>query len=256
MDSLLTLFNRFKNEVDHGSDFASAASLLEQLKIEMTKFSFLFPAQTSEKDLLFSREVLEYGVLLSVKSKDIESFDRNIRQLKTYYYDLKHQLPESQRMYSILGLNLLRLLAQNRLAEFHTELELLPIDQHSNLYIKYPVQLEQYMMEGSYNAVFNGETNLPSENYRYFQTLLFETVQDRIADCCESAYHVLTVQDAQTIIRFSHQHQLVEFAKKRNWEIRDGVVHFKEDEKKKVEVPAKPLIQRTLNYAKELERII
>ena len=34
-------------------------------------------------------------------------------------------LPDSQQEYPIIGLNLLRLLVQNRTAEFHTELELL-----------------------------------------------------------------------------------------------------------------------------------
>eukprot|EP00695_Tsukubamonas_globosa_P000249 TRINITY_DN1185_c0_g1_i1.p1 TRINITY_DN1185_c0_g1~~TRINITY_DN1185_c0_g1_i1.p1 ORF type:complete len:62 (-),score=7.53 TRINITY_DN1185_c0_g1_i1:1-186(-) len=45
-------------------------------------------------------------------------------QLKAYYNDYKNIIPPSQRRYLLLGLNLLRLLAQNRIAEFHTELEL------------------------------------------------------------------------------------------------------------------------------------
>lgn len=38
----------------------------------------------------------------------------------------RNDLPESSFKYQLLGLNLLCLLAQNRVAEFHTELELLP----------------------------------------------------------------------------------------------------------------------------------
>lgn len=30
-----------------------------------------------------------------------------------------------------------------RIAEFHTELELIPSEMHDNLYIKHPIQLEQ-----------------------------------------------------------------------------------------------------------------
>lgn len=57
-------------------------------------------------------------------------------------------------MYPLLGLNLLFLLSQNRVAEFHIELELLPVDKIlNNVYIKHPVSLEQYIMEGSYNKV-------------------------------------------------------------------------------------------------------
>lgn len=47
-------------------------------------------------------------------------------------------------MHQLLGLNLLFLLSQNRVAEFHTELERLPAkDIQTNVYIKHPVSLEQ-----------------------------------------------------------------------------------------------------------------
>lgn len=63
-------------------------------------------------------------------------------------------MPESAYKYQLLGLNLLFLLSQNRVAEFHTELELLPADQiQSNVYVRHPLSLEQYLMEGSYNKV-------------------------------------------------------------------------------------------------------
>ena len=68
-----------------------------------------------------AREILEHGALVSVKTMDIPAFERYVAQLKIYYSDLAGTLPASQRQHPILGLNLLRLLAQNRIAEFHTE---------------------------------------------------------------------------------------------------------------------------------------
>lgn len=66
----------------------------------------------------------------------------------------RDKLPESANQYHLLGLNLLFLLSQNRVAEFHTELELLPYDiVQTNPYIRHSVALEQYLMEGSYNKV-------------------------------------------------------------------------------------------------------
>lgn len=56
----------------------------------------------------------------------------------------REELPESAYKHQLLGLNLLFLLSQNRVAEFHTELERLPArDIQSNVYIKHPVSLEQ-----------------------------------------------------------------------------------------------------------------
>ena len=60
----------------------------------------------------------------------------------------REQLPESAYMHQLLGLNLLFLLSQNRVAEFHTELERLPAkDIQTNVYIKHPVSLEQVSLE-------------------------------------------------------------------------------------------------------------
>ncbi len=68
------------------------------------------------------------------------------------------ELPESAFKCELLGLNLLCLLSQNRVAEFHTELELFAHpDVHilENVYIKHAVALEQYLMEGRYNKVIS-----------------------------------------------------------------------------------------------------
>ena len=68
---------------------------------------------------------------------DIPAFERALAQLKPYYFDLGYvdfffcllvicllncrtRIPESPYRYLLLGLNLLCLLAQNRLADFHT----------------------------------------------------------------------------------------------------------------------------------------
>ena len=78
------------------------------------------------------------------------------------------QLPESQFKYQLLGLNLLCLLSQNRVSEFHTELERLPADKIQNsVYIKHPVSLEQYIMEGSYNKVGNISYSYSNIEHRY-----------------------------------------------------------------------------------------
>ena len=56
------------------------------------------------------------------------------------------------------------------MAEFHTELERLPSKEvQENVYIKHPVSLEQYIMEGSYNKVFLLERIYQSTIYLHTQ---------------------------------------------------------------------------------------
>ena len=87
------------------------------------------------------------------------------------------RLAPSPRMYSLLGLNLLRLLSQNKIAEFHTELELIDHASLSNIYIKHPIQLEQCLMEGSFNKIWNSRVNVPAEEYVFFIDILMETIR-------------------------------------------------------------------------------
>ena len=41
-----------------------------------------------------------------------------------------------------------------------------------NAYIKHPLSMEQYLMEGSFHKVFLSKGNVPSERYNYFIDIL------------------------------------------------------------------------------------
>lgn len=89
-------------------------------------------------------------------------------------------LPQSKREFPIRGLNLIRLLIQNRIADFHTTLESLPIpaDEISqNPYIRHPVNLERWLMEGSYSKVWNAREEAPAEEYKFFVDSLMGTIR-------------------------------------------------------------------------------
>lgn len=70
-------------------------------------------------------------------------------------------MPTSDKMYKLLGLNLLFLLSGNRLSEFHTELELLSANViQTDECIQPILALEQYIMEGRYNKIFQAKVSL------------------------------------------------------------------------------------------------
>ena len=71
-----------------------------------------------------------------------------------FLQDYSGLLPDSARKHELLGLNLLCLLSKNKIAEFHIELEVVPEAALQNdPYIRCPLRLEQFIMEGSYNKV-------------------------------------------------------------------------------------------------------
>eukprot|EP01089_Gocevia_fonbrunei_P007112 TRINITY_DN18153_c0_g1_i1.p1 TRINITY_DN18153_c0_g1~~TRINITY_DN18153_c0_g1_i1.p1 ORF type:complete len:239 (-),score=54.44 TRINITY_DN18153_c0_g1_i1:27-719(-) len=230
----------------------------------MTNFSFLLPSQANNpkgiKEILLAREILENCILLAVKQHDIQAFERHIAQLKTYYFDAagqKTNLPESQRQYTILGLNLLRLLALHKIADFHTELELIPLEMHDNIFIRHPIQLEQYIMEGSYNKVFEAAGDVPAESYIYFiEYLINQRLKDAIAESCESAYEHLSINNAKQLLHIDNNEALIKYAKERGWNVNGDSISFGTEEEEKKEIPSTKLVLQTLGYAKELERIV
>merc|ERR1712046_268421 len=138
---------KLKSALD-ADDVTSASDILGQLKIKIATM----PAQErmTPAALTDERSVYEHAVLLSVQTQDTAEFERHMALLTPYYTDFGSMLPPSENHFPILGLNLLRLLAQNRIADFHTQLETMSPEALASAPVKFPVLLEQNMMEGSY----------------------------------------------------------------------------------------------------------
>ncbi|KAH0512947.1 26S proteasome non-ATPase regulatory subunit 8 [Microtus ochrogaster] len=170
------------------------------------------------------------------------------------------QLPESAYMHQLLGLNLLFLLSQNRVAEFHTELERLPAkDIQTNVYIKHPVSLEQYLMEGSYNKVFLAKGNIPAESYTFFIDILLDTIRDEIAGCIEKAYEKILFAEATRILFFNTPKKMTDYAKKRGWVLGPNNYYSFASQQQKPEdstIPSTELAKQVIEYARQLEMIV
>jgi 26S proteasome regulatory subunit N12 len=241
-------------------DKSKVASMLEKLKLMLLKLSFL-PTKTEEanqKELLLSRDTLEIGAQHAVVQEDIPGFERYMAQLQTYYHDHQGHLPDSPFQYQLLGLNLLCLLSQNRVAEFHTELERLPAKEvQNNVYIKHPVSLEQYIMEGSYNKVLLAKGNVPAESYKYFIDILMITVRSEIASCLEKAYADISCSDAARMLSIGAG-DVNAYATERGWQIVGGRLQFRgaDAENEEQGVPSVQLANMAITYAREMEQIV
>ena len=158
----------------------------------------------------------------------------------------------------MLGLNLLRLLVQNRTAEFHTELELLSPAAHASAHVKHAVALEQHIMEGAYNKVLAARAAVPDASYAWFMEQLAATVRDEIGACAEAAYATLSLPAAQQLLRLDTPAQTAAYVAARGWVVRGDVIDFAATRGGGGEaaIPAQQLISNTLAYARELERII
>ena len=137
---------------------------------------------------------------LSMAVQDDALFQRNFQQLQVYYTDLRGALPPSELRQTLLGLNLVRLLVANRIADFHIELETLGPEDQAHPAIAFPKQLEQALMEGTYRQVVASCKSAPSPYMTPLLIQLAETVRDELAGCASAVRFFCTSPQTHTAV--------------------------------------------------------
>lgn len=164
--------------------YQDAASLLSKSKILLLQSGALTPSPQSPANLLpLAREILELGAQHAIRSRDAPAFIRYVDQLQPFYaLPPGHAAAVSGAAVAernkVTGLYLLLLLSQSRYSEFHSELESLAalegggssVDVEGDRYLGYPIRLERWLMEGSYDRVWNAmmKGEVPCEEYGVF----------------------------------------------------------------------------------------
>jgi 26S proteasome regulatory subunit N12 len=281
-----TLFATFKEAMGkEPCDLEKCEGMLGQLKILL--FATIPAGMDAAKVQLLGRETLELACFLSIRRSDptqrSQGFERHVAQLKPYYDNAKLQASENK--YTILGLYLLHLLSEDRIGEFHTELELIPVEDYSNPAIRDPIQLERFLMEGNYVKVLEGHKNLPQKYAAFLTDKLYDTVRQKVGASLERSYENLPAEEAAKMLILKDIPALQEFSMKENerkarneannvagdwtpslarrvplglvrWEVNNGRLHFKRSEEKRLEGVTPDLMENIIGYATDLERIV
>lgn len=156
------------------------------------------------------------------------------------------------------------MLAFNKITEFHTEIELIPHSELSNVYIQVPMKMESYFVEGSYNMILTQKQNVPLQAYHFFINRFVDAIRYELARSSERAYESLSLKDMGKFFMISNQDELRLFIEQNNnkdkvqWQINedDKRVYFVLEKKEKKEIPSVKMINTTLDIATELNRII
>jgi 26S proteasome regulatory subunit N12 len=173
---LTSILKRIHTCLSH-RDYTTASTLLTKAKLALLSLNALVPHPTTPQPILIlARETLELGALTSIRQQDPEGFTRYVQQLQPFYDLPSSRLPSAGGNKSkITGLYLLLLLSQGDYAGFHTLLEALEVSEdgrkfEEDVFIQYPVKLEQWLMEGSYDKVWAATKSerVPSEEYGVF----------------------------------------------------------------------------------------
>lgn len=174
------------------------SSLLSSAKRQLLQLNALLPTpSTTPQTLALARQTLETGAILSIRLQNPDAFTRYFQQLSPFY-----ELPSSSyspqndgQRNKVTGLYLLLLLTKGDYAEFHTVLEGLEVEfadagkrgLEDDEFIGYPVKLERWLMEGSYDRVWKatGRESVPGEEFGIFREV-----------CSFTLYKTFTIQES------------------------------------------------------------
>lgn len=180
-------------------------ALLSTAKRTLLTLNALLPDPNTPPHLLsLARQVLETGALLSISLRETEAFTRYYQQLLPFYElppssfssdeHIEHHSQQGRGQRSkITGLYLLLLLTKGDYAGFHTVLEGLDVDgslgAEEDAYIQYPIKLERWLMEGSYDRVWGAtkRDGVPSQEFGVFS----EVSRRIISRICSFSQHPL-----------------------------------------------------------------
>jgi 26S proteasome regulatory subunit N12 len=247
------------------TDASKAREIINRLKVLMTEF----PSQAgvgmnapAGDELAIGREVLELALLTSVTTGDMRSFERNFAQLRPYYAATVAAGAVPVEVVAgrqhVVGLYLIHLLVENRLAEFHSEVELLAPGDRESTFVAFPLQLETFLMEGNYTKIISCRDAAPSHHYLPFIAKLVDTARDDIADCAAVSYKSLSLTAAQQLMMFDSLSALSDYVRssKPEWRVDGTTVHFTQQDKVRPEVESLTVLSNILGYATEMERIV
>lgn len=245
--------------------------LCAEIKVELAKLGnqLLLEAQ-DPKVLALSREVYERGAFLSIKKNDPAAFERHVKQLKIYYRDFDKKIGvKSANEYKILGLYLLSLLANDRIGEFHTELEL--VTEHDSEFIQRPVMLERYLMEGNYAKINQSLQGFSSqEHYPVFLGQLQDTMRRRILESLGRSTNSVSLDRVSKMLYMKNSDEVKQYITKfqanqqtamndddeaSKWEIRGNQLVVGSGQMT-AKVGAMESIQNCIDYATQIEKIV
>jgi len=159
------------------SQYASLPPLLTRAKLLLAASNLLNPlaTQTTHSDLILARTVFEIGAYTSIRLKDQPAFVNYLGYLQNFFALGVGGEKEAE----LTGLNLLRLLAENKIAEFHTTLEILGDSEVKDSEpVRFARGLEEWVMEGAYNRVWKaGEGKGVSVYQKFFLDVLMDTIR-------------------------------------------------------------------------------
>jgi 26S proteasome regulatory subunit N12 len=121
--------------------------------------------------------------------------------------------------------------------------------------------LETYFVQGSYQKILSQQQNVPLAAYNFFIEKFVDAIRYEIARSAECSYESIALNDMQKMFMIQDRNQLLNFIATNQkgstgWVVRGERLHFVREKKEMAEIPNLKMVNLSLSYATELNRII
>jgi 26S proteasome regulatory subunit N12 len=234
---------------------------LENIKQELILLNTL--PTTSEQipniiEINLALKIFEAEMEYYLEKDDEEGFEKSYLSSKHYY---QYSTDINKKLY-YKGLFLLYLISNNRITEYHFELEYLNLIELMNNDISFVIEVEHSISEGNFNKLLYLHQTNTNRNYIFYLKKLSSSLKFQIAKSAEKSYSSLTLKEVLSLLMINNEKELESFINlnKRksniNWIIQDGKVFFIENNIEKKTVPSERILNKSVDLAIEIERII
>ncbi|PHH58689.1 hypothetical protein CDD81_4817 [Ophiocordyceps australis] len=267
--------SRLLDQLKHSPSMSyhEANALLSKAKLALLQLNALTPTPSTPQHLLcLARDTFEQGALFAIRARNPDAFTRYVHQLQPFYELSSSRLaPNPAERNKVIGLSLLLLLTQGRYAQFHSELEGLAnrdahdaaTDVEADKYLGYPIRLERWLMEGSYDRVWKAmkSSEVPCDEYSVFSEILKNQIRSEIASSSERAYPSLSITSTKSLLFLDSEGDVIDFARHRGWSVKDACIYFPDtsgvgEDAAQSKDMSQMVIESALGYARELETIV
>ncbi|OHT07290.1 putative 26S proteasome non-ATPase regulatory subunit 8 [Tritrichomonas foetus] len=261
-EALISRLEKLKEITESQTSFDSqqARVILHELKIILIQKGYL--SQDADKidfsERIMYREILELAMIMGVKMQEFGEIQNYFRQLSFYYFE-NPDLPFSQRMFTLINVNLLMDLAFNKNDEYLVNLtQILASFPKFNSDIKFVLDVERCLQDNSITKLFKLQLNSPSELYDVFLQKVIDRIRRNLAKNVMKKTTRLTIEHLAKLLHFQNETEMYSFIESLDWQITEnGEIKQKEEEVKisKSEIDQAKL-NNILSYASRFNSLL
>uniref|UniRef100_A0A3B0N5X5 26S proteasome regulatory subunit, putative n=1 Tax=Theileria annulata TaxID=5874 RepID=A0A3B0N5X5_THEAN len=270
--SLSELESIFSKVPSDKANLEKCLKLIDDVKDTLAKVRLSSEFLTRDH-LLKMRKFFELYSLVCLELNDTEGFKCAYSQLHPLYFDFSHLLDRSERMCHILSMWMLHLVSENKIGDLYMLLERIPEDLKKDEKIQFVINLDRLMMEGNLGKLLDLNDN-SNEYYR----IIAATYRNKIASSMELSYKQLDMDYIIKTLKLKNLQELLDFISYYNqyklqsgrlltrnfnldsnsipWKVMDDCVIFQNESVVKHKIPSKELLNNSLKYLTDLEKIV